>query len=176
MAGRPPNREPSKYLGLRAPESVYNTLQKYADDHAEKLSQIVLEALRDYIDRVIVRRCPSCGTENPEENEWCRSCGAPLSREAEIKRRAEIEEMSKEAREKLGEARGVLENAGLRSDQTLAAGRELVTMIERMTVRYGKCAACQKCPDLPVEGVPAGRTIAEDQEPLPATIIPEEQT
>jgi hypothetical protein len=32
--------------------------------------------------KVIIMHCPSCGTENPTDNRFCISCGAPLARPA----------------------------------------------------------------------------------------------
>jgi len=68
------------------PASILDPIKEYADAHAEPLSAIVSEALAAYLAREIRRECPRCGVENAEGSDYCKSCGQPLSREAEKKR------------------------------------------------------------------------------------------
>ncbi|OPZ20183.1 MAG: hypothetical protein BWZ10_00733 [candidate division BRC1 bacterium ADurb.BinA364] len=65
------------------PASILDPIKEYADTHAEPLSAIVSEALAAYLAREIRRECPRCGVENAEGSDYCKSCGEPLSREAE---------------------------------------------------------------------------------------------
>lgn len=81
--GRPRKREPSRYLSARVPASVYDPVKAWADDHAEAMSAIVIEALRAYLDREILRKCPVCGAPNDEDSQYCKACGAGLTADLE---------------------------------------------------------------------------------------------
>lgn len=67
------------------PASIFDPIKQFADDHAEPLSAIVSEALAAYLSREIRRECPRCGVQNDEGSDYCKSCGRPLTREAENK-------------------------------------------------------------------------------------------
>lgn len=105
-AGRPKNKEPTKYLGVRVPASVFDPVKGFADDHAERMSAIVIEALKLYTCRVIENRCRVCSSPNQEDQEWCGSCGAPLTVAAEIEYRKDVE--------------GIRDAAGAEADETIA--------------------------------------------------------
>lgn len=84
VAGRPRNKEPTRLLSVRVPASIYDPVRGFADNHAEKMSGIVVEALKIYTKRVIENRCRICSAPNQEDLEWCGVCGAPLTPKAEI--------------------------------------------------------------------------------------------
>lgn len=74
-AGRPKNKEPTKYLGVRVPASVFDPVKQFADDHAERMSGIVIEALKLYTGLIILHQCDQCGCDIPEGSNYCPRCG-----------------------------------------------------------------------------------------------------
>lgn len=133
-AGRPKSKEPTKYLGVRVPASVFGPVKQFADDHAEKMSAIVIEALKLYTSRIIENRCRICSSPNQEDQEWCGSCGAPLTVAAEIEYRKDVE--------------GIRDAAGAEADEAIAK------ICERVDARIDEIEALVKTRFLTYEKSP----------------------
>lgn len=141
-AGRPRNKEPTKLLSVRVPASVFDPVKGFADDHAERMSAIVVEALQLYTCRVIENRCRVCSSPNQEDREWCGSCGAPLTDAAEIQYRKDVE--------------------GIQDEAAAAAEKAIVKIYEHMGARLDEIEAAvkkrflsyEKSPDRPASATP----------------------
>jgi len=152
-AGRPKNKEPTKYLGVRVPASVFDPVKGFADDHAEteKMSAIVIEALKLYTSQIIENRCRVCSSPNQEDQEWCGVCGAPLSAAAEIEYRKNVEGIQDEAAAVAEKAIvKIYEHVGGRLD-------EIEALLKKRFPSY------EKSPDRPASATPR----PDDEQTLP---------
>lgn len=145
-------------------------LRAEADGHGVKLSAIAREAFDLYIARVVQNRCPRCNAVNSRGADWCGSCTAPLSPEAEASRIAEIESRDKQTAENLQQIEEVLTQTLRTQDRIIAELQGALNTSQSFDKMYAKCEACRRCPDRPATARPLP---GPDQ----ATIIPEsEQT
>lgn len=131
-----------EFMGVRVPPDMLDILKGRADSQGVKLSPVVIEALALFIHRIVENRCRICQTKNPEDQEWCGSCGAPLTVSAEIEYRKDVE--------------GIRDAAGAEADEAIAK------ICERVDARIDRIEALvktrflpyEKCPDRPASATP----------------------
>jgi hypothetical protein len=71
----------TKSVTVRLPGDQANILKKVAENRRLNVTDIITEAIDQYIETAIPNICQSCKTVNQIDAKFCKNCGLPLNKE-----------------------------------------------------------------------------------------------
>lgn len=81
-AGQIPSKSPrTKTVSLRLIEDKASLLKVIADERDLTVTDIIGEAIDQYLEAVRPNLCQGCGTYNQIDARFCKNCGLPLNKE-----------------------------------------------------------------------------------------------
>ena len=71
----------TKSVTVRLPGDQANILKNLAESKRLNVTDIITEAIDQYIEKTIHNICQSCNTVNQIDAKFCKNCGLPLNKE-----------------------------------------------------------------------------------------------